>query len=157
MPNEEQQLSEIDLRLRELSYAQLREGARNAAMLQGQYGRWLISSLLIIHGAAIGFIAHSDSLSGLLIPWPFGWLVIGLVLALACGFVTWINWSLHMALYEDVWPQMITDSSSWPDFEKSPQTRWIAITFWLSPALGIISVLAMIVTAIAAACKLAGT
>lgn len=53
---------ELVARVRELEYQKAAELTRIYADLQGAYGKWLISTLLVVHGAAIGFIAQSDKL-----------------------------------------------------------------------------------------------
>jgi hypothetical protein len=149
-------MSEDDLKLelhykaREEAYRGLQDSKGRAFDLQGQYGRWLISTLLLIHGVGIGFIAKDPRLASLLIPWIFSEMVAGLLLALLCGFITWINWSLHAVQYESVNPAMIYDDEVWPKFDE-PRGKWISLTFWLSLVAGVASSILILVAAIHAA------
>lgn len=66
---------------------------------QAGYGRWIIGSLLIIHGAAIGYGAGHESLrvamSAKFWLFPTGgfvFAVIGLLCALISGMGAWLNW-----------------------------------------------------------------
>ena len=125
-------------------YESLMEARKTALDLQGHYGKWLVSSLLLIHGAAIGFIAQSDRLSQKLIPDVFAIAVVGLILALLCGFSTWINWGLSYIIHNSVHPMMVLDDDYWPKFHEHKASPWMTCTFWLSIVTGIASVLCII-------------
>jgi len=123
---------------RKLRYEQLQQNRRSANELQGQYGRWLIASLLLVHGGSILLLAQSPDMIKTVLPAVFWWHIAGLVLALACGFTTWANWSYHIVLYDNVSPAMIYDDNEWPKFDPKVQTK-IGWTHWSSITLGLLS------------------
>jgi hypothetical protein len=125
-------------------YSRMMDVRKTSLEMQGHYGKWLVSTLLLIHGAAIGFIANSDRLSRILIPDTLYIFVSGLVLALICGFITWLNWSFNFVLYETVDPDMRTDVKSWPDFTTHWAHKWVRITFFAPIVFGILSVVFLI-------------
>ena len=133
------------------TYERLMDVRKLALDLQGHYGKWLISSLLLIHGATIGFISQSDRLSEKLIPEVFSVAVVGLILALLCGFITWINWGLNYRVHDSVHPAMVIDDDFWPKMHEHKLNGWINITYWLSLLVGFASVGCMIYGSIAAA------
>ena len=66
---------------------------------QAGYGRWIIGSLLVIHGAAIGYGAGQETLrvamSAKFWLFPSGgfvFAIIGLLCALISGMGAWLNW-----------------------------------------------------------------
>lgn len=126
------------IEIRRLIYEDLQKSKRHALQLNADYGRWLIASLLLVHGAVIVFMAQSERLSEEVLPIIFWWNVSGLLLALLCGFFTWGNWSLHALLYEDVSPSMIYDIKNWPKFSNSV-SRWISATHILGIIAGLLS------------------
>lgn len=142
---------------RRQSYDRIMDLRKTSLELQGHYGKWLTSSLLLIHGATIGFISHNERLSSLLIPDVFYIAVAGLILALLCGFVTWINWGLNFRVFDTVHPAMVFDDKHWPKLHENPHNRWVALTFWLSLVAGIASLGCTVWGAILAARLLATT
>lgn len=134
-------------------YEHQNESRAFAYQAQKEYGKWLISSLLLAHGAGIGFVASHERLSEFLIPWTFGYLVIGICLAFLSGFLTWINFTLLASVYDEVNPNMIVSDESWPKFN-GPESPWIKKTFWGAITTGIISALLIPTAAISAAISL---
>jgi len=49
---------------RKLRYQQLQENRRAAATLANEYGRWLIASLLLVHGASILLVGRDATPQG---------------------------------------------------------------------------------------------
>ena len=119
---------------------------------QAEYGKWLTSSLFIMHGAAI---------SGLLFKAPHGappvylfavwWFVIGLVLALASGFSAWWNFTFLADQYNR-WAdhRMLTDRARWPEPVPS---RAIDATLWIAVVTGVLSVGCLLGGAASVACS----
>jgi hypothetical protein len=138
------------LEARRLLLSHMRERARIAGEFQGQYGKWLVASLLLVHGAVFGFLATSETLSRLYLPHVYWWPVAGLILAMGCGFLTWINWGLHLSqnLAADV-NAMHDLTQAWPRSDPKVE-RWIAPTFRLSVACGLGSALCIAGAAVTA-------
>lgn len=130
---------ELVARVRELEYQKAAELTRIYADLQGAYGKWLISTLLVVHGAAIGFIAQSDKLSEALIPGPFLCHGFGLILALLAGLMAWANWSLHMGEQLAISPKLIINDDHWPKPYTGRARTYVRVTFRLSVAFGLLS------------------
>lgn len=131
-----------------LYYEQLQRSKDRAFQLQGDYGKWLVASLLLIHGATIAFLAQNERLASAVLPLVFWCHVIGLLLALICGFVTWVNWSLHASAYEEVTPYMLDGTmDNWPKFE-ARDFFWIKPTFWIAIVAGLGSAACILVSAI---------
>lgn len=136
------------------TYERLMDHRKSALELQGHYGKWLVSSLLLIHGATIGFISQSDRLSEKLMPGVFTVAVAGLIFALVCGFITWLNWGLNFRVFDSVNPAMVLDDDYWPDLSKHPTNKWINASFWGSLGFGFLSVFCIILGAYLAAATL---
>ncbi len=139
---------------RKLRYEQLQENRRAASQLQGEYGRWLVASLLLVHGGSILLLAQSQEMVRLVLPSVFWWHVAGLLLALTSGFLAWMNWGYHMILYDKVQPDMIYDDNSWPRFDQDVLGR-IGSTFRASIAFGIASALCILGAAVCGYVKMA--
>ncbi|ATU91998.1 hypothetical protein [Phyllobacterium zundukense] len=137
-PSQHELQQAFEWKARELRYQQYQEAKKVTFQLQGDYGKWLIATLILIHGGALAFIASNERLSMLLLPSTFWCSIGGVLTALLCGFVTWINWSLHYAFYERVDPAMLHSGNGWPDYDH-PSNKWITITFWAGIGFGLIS------------------
>ncbi|CAM5766293.1 hypothetical protein LMIY3S_01772 [Labrys miyagiensis] len=96
-------------------YKNERENQKTAMQLQGDYGKWLLNTLLILNGGAVIGLAQSSAFGKSALHEAGMWFVGGIVSALACGFVAWVNWSLLAHYYED-WadPHMTFDVERWP-------------------------------------------
>ena len=71
----------------------LAERAKLAHETQAQYGRWLLASILLTHGAAITLLASNDEVRSSLAPFGYVPNAIGIVFGFISGFAAWINWS----------------------------------------------------------------
>jgi hypothetical protein len=122
----------------------LREDVAAYRQLQGDYGKWLIASLLLIHTAALYALITTDAVRSVLATWALWWFVGGLFLALLCGLVTWWNWELHVAqTIRRANVNMLTNVEFWP--ADDPSTNWkIDLTYWLSLVLGLLSAFALL-------------
>lgn len=139
------------IEVRKLTYEDYQTSKRHAFQLNADYGRWLIASLLLVHGAAVAFLAQNDRLSKSILPSVFWWHVTGLLLAFLCGFLVWANWSFQARVYEAVNPGMIFEDEHWPKFDDGTN-RWIGWTFWAGIAAGILSALCILGSALQAYC-----
>lgn len=121
-----------------------KEQHRHASELAAAYGRWLVASLVIIHAGALfslfsflsGYADKPTIISGYAAPvWCF---VAGLALALICGLLTWLNWSLHSASFaHQANFRMLVNSQEW--LNDGIHTQGIWWTYWLSLLFGIAS------------------
>lgn len=114
---------------------------------QADYGKWLISSLLLVYGSAIAGLAFKAS--GATAPpylWAISWFVAGIVLALGAGFSAWWNFSLAARQYDN-WanPNMLVNPTNWPT---TPTVRGIEVTKWICIACGAFSVACLIIGSI---------
>lgn len=127
-----------------LTYDSILEMRRLSYAAQADYGKWLISSIFLMHGSAIAGLAFRASAIG--VP-PYLsailWFVLGMILALGAGFCAWLNFSAAASQYS-LWakPAMLFDQSSWP--METTKAREIEATKWLSMSCGILSVLALL-------------
>src|SRR5688572_12133387 len=74
-------INNLVVEARKLRYEQLQQNRRSAGELQGEYGRWLVASLLLVHGGSILLLAQSPEMVRLVLPAVFWWLVAGHLLA----------------------------------------------------------------------------
>jgi hypothetical protein len=90
--------------------------------IQGDYGKWLIARLSLIHSAALYAIAVGQfhRTSGAYLPF-----LTGLVLTLLSGSMTWTNFTLGSRLMENwIDPFMLSDDVRWPKLE-GPLKFWV--------------------------------
>lgn len=127
-----------------LTYDSLLEMRRLSYAAQADYGKWLISSIFLMHGSAIAGLAFRASATG--VP-PYLsailWFVAGMIAALGSGFCAWLNFTAAAGQYNE-WakPAMLFDQSSWP--AEAAKAREIERTKRLSIACGFLSVLTLL-------------
>lgn len=124
------------------------EASRNGHM---EYGKWLIASVLAVHGGAIYAISglHSAAsdlrLSDLVsvAAWNLG----GVVMILLAGFFAWLNMQCLEAQYGR-WadPAMLFRSDRFP--KEDGRTDPVSATLYLSVAFGLLSLFAFVVSAV---------
>lgn len=125
----------------EFVYRDLKEMQRATFDIAAQWGRWLLASLLLIHGGALfglfSFLTDmSDNPAALrLYAGTVWWFVIGLLFTLGSGLSAWANWSMHSDNYEG-WasPDMLWDPAKW--MGDTRHGIWINVTYWSSVACG---------------------
>lgn len=107
---------------------------------QIEWGKWLVASLLLVHGGALVAIVQNEEHSVTLMKAAGHWFVWGLVAALVTGFITWVNWTVLASIYED-WadPAAIVDDDAWPE-EPNWKRKIVTLTFVLSLLAGFASV-----------------
>ncbi len=130
----------------ELVFNDFRRREQFTAEIAAAYGRWLVASMLLAHGAGlIGFLSFlgsskSNSIGQSSVAITVACLTAGLVFAFICGFCAWVNWSAHSADYMESAPlNMLYDQDAWVE---TPKKRgWIEDwTNWGAVASGIVSV-----------------
>ncbi|MBD9390240.1 hypothetical protein IB237_23850 [Agrobacterium sp. AGB01] len=133
----------------EIVYKDYKEMHRATFELAGQYGRWLLASLLLIHGGALfGLFTFLSELADKpdalaryqLTVW---WFVIGLMLTLFAGLCTWANWTLHSDNY-DGWANkpMLWDPEEWAGATR--HTWAIDFFYWAALVLGVLASLCIV-------------
>jgi hypothetical protein len=123
------------------------EARGHSFIAQIDYGKWLISSLFLMHGSAIAGLAFKAS-GPTAPPYLFAvsWFVAGIVLALGAGFAAWWNFSFATRQYDD-WanPNMLINPANWPS---TPTVRGVEATKWISIACGLLSVACLVAGAV---------
>ena len=145
-PEETARLERIEAK--KLYYQEHLELRKATFELQGLYGRWLIASLLLVHGGSLLFLARelgAADMSGVYV-----WHVAGIVLALATGFATWFNGDLFIHRYREVSVWMVYDDSIKRIPEPVGQQRMLDVTLILSLSCGLGSTVCIVGAAIAA-------
>lgn len=124
--------------------------ALRAAAYQGHvdYGKWLIASLLAVHGGAIYAInavrsaVRPDQLLGLID--AAAWNLAGVVFILVAGFAAWLNFQCAQHIY-DRWsnPAMLYRTDMWPKdvdrFDPVNATLYLAAAFGLLSAASFVN------------------
>jgi len=133
----------------EIVFKDLKEMQRATFDVAAQWGRWLLASLLLVHGGALfGLFTFLSSLAGkpealAQYQWTVWWFVAGIILTLASGLAAWINWNMHSDNY-DGWANkpMLWDPTQWVGPTRHDRgldiTNWAAMTFGVAAALCII-------------------
>ena len=131
-------------RVAELEFNRLLELHEFSLKMMGEYGRWLISSLLFLHGAAIGGLLFKSGFNQ--VP-PYlnsrWWFVGGIVLAMGAGFAAWFNFSKAAEIYylrADY--RMLTDRTFWP--KAATGASFVTTTKWIAIMCGVFSVVCLI-------------
>jgi hypothetical protein len=99
----------------ELIYEHMRKMQQLCLSVMSDYGKWLVTSLLILHSGAIAALVYKNvpgsPLAGAVVA-PFA---IGVVLSLITGFVSWVNFALNAEKFES-WAdhRMLTNDDFWP-------------------------------------------
>lgn len=153
MAHDKYRYEDLTIEARRLLYHEYQETKRAAFQLQGDYGKWLIASLLLVHGAGVLFLVQNEKLPPAVVLSIFWWPIAGLMLALVCGFITWINWGLNAQLYGPIKASMIYNDEDWPKFDPGTST-WIGRTFRWSIAAGLLSALCILGAAVSTYCKM---
>lgn len=130
----------------------LKETQRATFSVFADYGKWLISSLVLIHsGALFGLFSFLDTiaqnpaaLQNYKLPiWSF---VVGLFLGLTSGFFAWVNWGMHSANAADQADmEMLWNPDKWVGEKRFE--RGLDVTNVLAIAAGIASGVCILVGA----------
>jgi hypothetical protein len=134
------------------AFRQLDDMRSKSFTMQGDYGKWLISSLFLMHGSAIaGLVFKSGGCSAPPFLSAVAWFVAGIVFALGAGFAAWWNFTFAMKQYDE-WatPNMLINRDHWP----KPATSKFLIdtTLWIAVVCGVLSVVCLIGGAVHVLC-----
>ncbi|WP_413709837.1 hypothetical protein [Rhizobium sp. Rhizsp82] len=133
----------------EVVYKDYKEMQRATFDVAAQWGRWLLASLLLVHGGALfGLFTFLSDLAGkpdalAQYQWTVWWFVAGIILTLASGMAAWLNWSMHSENY-DSWANkaMLWDPEQWVG--ESRYIRALDVTNWAAIILGVLSALCIV-------------
>jgi hypothetical protein len=123
-----------------------------------EYGKWLIASLLAVHGGAIFAISglkdavKPEQLAGLVNAAAFN--LGGVFLTLLAGFGAWLNFQFANTIYER-WqtPKLLYRGDALP--RDNERGAWkVGATLWVSAAVGIAASLCFVASAILVVCAL---
>ena len=106
-----------------------------------QWGKWLLASLLVVHGGALVACMSSEEV-GKEILLASGWaFFLGLFSVLCAGAVAWVNWQYVAAQRSAIvfTPEWILDRDSWPEEDVKRHQKWITCTLWVGVVLVIAS------------------
>jgi hypothetical protein len=135
-----------DYRLQALKYFDaLREDATFAKTMMGDYGKWMLATLAAVH---VGGIYLVNSMTAVEMGGRIAgmwWLLIGLLLNLAAGLVTYANWNLLAQFTPKI--GMLVNEEQWP--KSWPLNGWVNVTMWGAILLGVASALTLIPTGFA--------
>lgn len=103
-----------------------------------EYGKWLIATLIVIHGGALVAISQVGDNAVEIYSKSGAFFLIGVMSAMAAGFFAWVNFQLaDVILSEQADAAMIIDHKYWnPDHKLEP---WMTRTLYLSAFFGIFS------------------
>lgn len=137
----------------EVVYRELQDYAEFARRLQSEYGKWLITTLWLVHAGAIAGLIFKNSSPNAPPYLPAIWaFVAGLVLALATGFCAWINFSLiEASLRKMADHRMLRWRKYWPS-PTVPYKCAINGSLTLAVVFGILSVACVPIGAVLVAC-----
>jgi hypothetical protein len=92
--NEAERIRQAAARSRWIVHKLHREQWQVATQIAGDYGKWLVASLTLVHGGALYGLASNTLYRPSVLGQALWWFVFGLILSLLSGFVAWINWYL---------------------------------------------------------------
>ena len=143
------QFMKTRLEVAELVFSDYKQMQRATFDVASQWGRWLLASLLLVHGGALfGLFTFLSDLAGkpealAQYQWTVWWFVAGVILTLSSGLAAWINWSMHSNNYEG-WANkaMLWDPEEWVG--ETRHTWGLDVTNWTSVLLGIAAALCIV-------------
>ncbi len=113
-----------------------REVHRSNTQMHGDYGKWLLASLQLIHAGALYVIGTSENFQPYLGDGILWYFVVGLVLALLSGLVAWFNWGFGIKFaYVYTNPSVLRDGTIPPPSKTF--SNLVIWTYWLSILLGV--------------------
>jgi hypothetical protein len=129
-------------RISEAAFKKMIDMRAQSFSMAADYGKWLISSLFLMHGSAIAGLIFKGGAGAPPYLTAIVWFIAGIVLALGSGFSAWWNFSLAAHQY-DTWanPNMLTDVKHWPG---PARVRGVQATLYIAVACGVFSVLSLI-------------
>lgn len=114
---------------------------------QAQYGRWILASLLAVHGGGLFAISQAGSASERLFIASGPYLLWGIASALVCGGMAWINFSVAMNVYA----MAMRSAGEGKQMQPKGIAVWIVqATLWGTPLLAIGSLVLFIMASVRA-------
>ena len=116
-----------------------------------EYGKWLIASLLALHGGSIYVIStladKGQPFAAKALIEPATWNMAGIVSILLAGCMAWLNFQIAEVHY-DRWsdPAMLYRQDKWPGLKESKYDP-VTATLLLAAAAGLMSIWCFIVSA----------
>ena len=138
---------------RQLEYDSFQSQLAHVRVMQGDYGKWIVASLLLVHGGMVALLAQNDQLAVSVLVNIFWWPVSGIILALLCGFAAWWNWTFAAMLYAIPQAGMVYLEQAQPQFPAG-LGRALNATTIVAVIAGIASVACVLVGAIHASIAL---
>lgn len=128
----------------EIVYKDYKDMQRATFDVASQIGRWLLASLLLIHGGALfGLFTFLSELAAkpealARYQWTVWWFVAGIILTLLSGLMAWANWSMHSDNY-DAWANkpMLWDPDKWTGDTR--HTWGLDVTNWGALIFGVLA------------------
>ncbi|TQX88456.1 MULTISPECIES: hypothetical protein [unclassified Rhizobium] len=97
---------------------------------QFEYGKWLLASLLAVHGGSLLAISQAGEAKQRLYQACGPYLIYGLASALLSGGLAWINFTAVHAIYFNFVHQVAEGRPA----EAGKKAAWFSnVTFWLTP------------------------
>lgn len=123
-------------------YESLKRQSEFMRQMQAEYGKWIVSSILVLHSGAIGGLLYKfDLIKGS--AGSLWWFVIGIALAIGTGFVAWLNFTFaDESAHKMADHRMLNDPNYWP--KEVPLLCGIKATLWGAVVLGWASVACLI-------------
>lgn len=116
-----------------------REKAIFSANAQAEWGRWLVASLLVANGGSLLAITQSQTNSFIMLESGGIYFVLGIVSALLCGFLSWLNWTCIYREYEELSDPMILFDEQKEFRGVKHNEKYVFATFWGSVISGAFS------------------
>ncbi|MCB1484678.1 MAG: hypothetical protein KDJ17_07285 [Hyphomicrobiaceae bacterium] len=111
---------------------------------QAQNGRWVLAALLALNGGGLITISQAGEHASVLFDASGMWLLCGIMAAVLCGGLAWLNFSVA-AIYYYKYLKSLADNSA------RPKRPWIAAaTLWGAPVVAVVSLALFFAAAIAA-------
>lgn len=134
------------------TYETLKHYRENARQGHVEYGKWLIASLLAVHGGSIYALnslraaVRTDQIGGLIT--CATWHLTGIFLILLSGFFAWLNFQFAEIQFAN-WakPIMVFRTDEWPQAIKK-KTNPVGMTLYAAAACGLLSGLCFLFSAV---------
>lgn len=124
-----------------MTYERLLADRHRSFQGHSEYGKWLIASMLAVHGGGIYTLMSLRQIfppergHDLIFAAMFN--VAGIVLIMLAGFLAWLNFQIaEMQIGRWINPAMLYDTEQWPK-EDGQSDRWVNFTLYAAAATGI--------------------
>lgn len=131
----------------EARYLLAKELYLTSAERQYSYGKWVLASLLTVHGGSLLAISQAGEATVRLYQACGPLLIYGLAVTLIAGGLAWINFSFATNVYAHAIKDLLEGRS--PDAQKVNAVA-VSVTFWLTPFLVIAALVLFVIAAVRA-------